>query len=448
MQKNVYYYNLIKRNYQFHNQLICLDMERSVDLIAAMLAVLRYNCAFMLIDQDIPEDRKRDLIKMAAPVGVLSCNKINFMYNSRCQSDENELLGYIVFSSGSTGVPKGVKISAKSLLHAVFTIFQNIDVLKTDRILAASSVSFDMFIVETIISLCNGIKVVLANEKEYKNPRRIIRLIYQQNVTVLQMVPSKMKMLLYSYNNKEWLRGVQVILLGGENPSQKLLQQIQMNTKADIYNLYGLTEDTIWSSIAKISEEGQVHIGKPIRGHTLFLLNDKMHPVQNNEIGELYLSGDGLSIGYINESMFLQPISLNGYSTLAMPTGDQFRFIHGNMVYIGRYDNQIKANGYRISPEEIENVVSEKCLIKLSLVTSFTNESGHTDLCLFFVSDTNLNPSSICNTLVKYLPNYMIPAFFFQINYFPLLPSGKINRKSTFYKELYDKKDRFQNCAI
>jgi len=423
--------------------LVCIDMERSVDMVAAMLAVLSGGCCFMLLDRALPLERRLRLKSLADPSIVVTEAGCFAYENSGFYTDG---LAYITFTSGSTGQPKGICIGADSLLHAVRKMPTRLGIKEYDRILASSSISFDLFIFETIIALCNGLEVVLADGNEFSNPRLLGRLIKDTGVTVLQMTPSKLTMLMHyqSQWDKGWISGISTILMGGEQMGSDFLKKLMGLTSAKLYNLYGLTEDTIWTSAHLIDDPQEVYIGKPLPGRKLLVLNDsatmQLKEAGDGETGQVYLSGGGLCKQVLgvegdNDKGGKRLVSYDG--GYWYPTGDLAKKKNNRIIYIGRQDNQLKINGYRIEPEELESQALKIMDMHKAMVASFVNRLGSQQLCLFYTASREICPNEIYDCFVQSLPGYMIPVYYFQLDEFPELTNGKVDRKSEKYMETF-----------
>jgi len=347
-------------------------------------------------------------------------------------------VAYIIFTSGSTGLPKGICISFNSLYEAITVIPDACGLKEHDCILASSSVAFDPFILETIIAICRGLTVVLANDSEYNNPRQILRCISEYNVNIFQTVPSKLKMVISCDPDYKKLTSIERYLLGGEPPSKKEVDFIREHSNASIYNLYGLVEDTIWSSVADITNSDIYDINSVIIGHEIYLLDDNLNETRVNEIGEIYLGGNGLCIDMLNCPNKEERILYSGNKKLYR-TFDLGKKIEGNKIlYLGRNDNQIKINGNRLNPEEVELIVNRLSFIKCSVVKMIKNDKGVDLLCLFYTGDYKEDTSILIKKYLKeYLPQYMIPTCYFWMEEFKYLSSGKINRNAADFETEY-----------
>lgn len=208
---------------------------------------------------------------------------------------------YIIYTSGSTGDPKGVLITQESLMNLIRNGTEEVGINFGKTIACISNISFDMSVPETILPLCKGLTVVLANEKEQINPVLMKKLIINNNVDILLIPPTRLEYLLSYNNDYVFLKRLTTVLLGAENISYNLLELIKTNSSAKIYNLYGPTEITAFATYCNLTKANDIHIGKPIKNMNVFILNEKQQKLGVNEKGEIYISGIGVGKGYVNK---------------------------------------------------------------------------------------------------------------------------------------------------
>ena len=280
--------------------------------------------------------------------------------------------------------------------------------------------------------------MVLADENEQSNPKIIGKLIQENNIDMIQMTPSRMQILFYFDKELTCLKNIKTIMLGGEAFPYKLLKALQEKTTAQLYNLYGPTETTIWSTISNLTNDKIVHIGKPIKNTKVYIIDEQYNEVLYGEAGELYIEGIGLAKGYINrddltrEKFVILPKISN--STLYR-TGDYVRYLpDGNLEFIGRIDNQVKIRGYRIELEEIEKRVSLFVGVLQAVASVYTNENDSI-ICLHYTSDVEVDEQIIKKFISEKLPEYMVPNLLFRVSQFDYTPNGKINRKELKYEK-------------
>ena len=375
----------------------------------------------------------------------------------------------MIYTSGSTGQPKGVQVSHRSVVNCLWSLRQQLEITENENFLAITTLSFDIATLELYLPLIHGARVVLASRDEALDGAQLLRRMTECGATAMQATPSGWNLLL----DAGWRAGEKFkILCGGEVLSRKLADQL-LDSGASLWNLYGPTETTIWSTIAKIERDGSpVLIGRPIANTQIYILDSCLQPVPVGVHGELYIGGDGLARGYLNrpeltaEKFVVNPFSSQPGARLYR-TGDRARYLpDGNIEFLGRVDNQVKIRGYRIELGEIETILNQHASVKESVViaSSFppprrgrikmgvtpltSSVREETPLSLPSVegegvsqSDRNLIAYLVPNTekplatelrsfLKEKLPDYMIPSWFVFLDALPLTPNGKIDRNA------------------
>lgn len=351
-------------------------------------------------------------------------------------SNRDGELAYVIYTSGTTGYPKAVAIRRVGLSNCMEGIHQIIKFKAGNKIACFTSVSFDIFMLESVLALYLGLTVVLANDHEYNNPRKMIDLIIRHKIQVLQMVPSRLRMIQAIDDNFYCLKNIETILVGGEAfPETLLLKLKDVNKNLQIYNMYGPTETTIWSTISNLNRKICVDIGKPIKRTKLYLLNEDMLEVQSGEIGEIYISGEGLAKGYVNDAELTEKTFVKleiDDLVMAYRTGDLGQYdANGNLLCLGRKDEQIKLRGYRIELSDIdENIIKVKGISEAAACFDDKNEK----IILFYSGSRQLENELIRQYAKSVLPRYMIPSSFQFIDSLLYTSSGKIDRKGLLEK--------------
>lgn len=437
--------------------LICPRTER---LLITILALLEENITFLPIDVTIcPADRVRYMLDNANISKIITFGSIEFQTDNNItiinldKADMNEEnvcneeyeedgkdneLAYILYTSGSTGNPKAVEVTTKGLENFLIGVPEKIDFLKSDIIACLTNFTFDIFFLESVLALSRGLQVVLVNDVDSKNPRRISELIMNHHVTMIQMTPSRMK-LLYLYDKSlSCLKQVQTIMLGGEKLPDSMLKILQESTNARIYNMYGPTETTIWSTISELTDSASVNIGEPIRNTTIYLLNDTLEIVSDNEIGEICIAGDGLAKGYINNeeqtNKHFVLLDTGKEQVKIYRTGDLGQYNEKNeLIILGRIDTQVKIRGQRVELDEIDNVLVNFVDIENS-VTCYIQEHDMDGLITYYVASEDIDNTCIIDFLASKLPAYMVPRIYIKIPSLIYTISGKVDRKSIIAK--------------
>jgi amino acid adenylation domain-containing protein len=426
------YISFKKKYEQFDsNQTVAIFMHRSPRLIFAMLMLMERNCTFILIDPLYPNERIKYILENSKCDAVFTDGGIEIRENNSCEGNID--LAYLIYTSGSTGKPKGVEIRRESLINFIDGIAEVIDFSPTKRITCLTTVSFDIFLLESLMAIYKGLTVILATEDEQRNPKLMANLIKNNNTDMIQITPSRMQLLLNHDKELSCLVNIKEIMIGGESFPLSLLQILQEKTTAKIYNMYGPTETTIWSTVSDLTNKNRIDIGHPIKNTKIYIVDEDLSILTNQETGEICIAGKGLANGYIG----LKALTNEKFINLPqMPdvkvyrTGDVGRWLpDGNIEYLGRLDNQVKIRGYRIELEEIESYINQCDGIMQSVV--ITLETSETDKILeaFYTSEKNILSKDIENYLSQKLPNYMIPTIFKRVENFIQTANGKIDRK-------------------
>ncbi|EQB89765.1 hypothetical protein M918_18990 [Clostridium sp. BL8] len=359
-----------------------IEFSKKIHTIENELTKFRYDC---VIEVSKSHSRKCIDKKYKYQHGLMDLMKYkNIPYISNIKSSD---LAYILYTSGSTGKPKGVEVQHKAVVNFINGIVSSINFTNKNAILCATNISFDIFVLETLLPLILGLKIVIADEEEQINPQLLKKLIHDWNIDVLQVTPSRMQMIINEDKAVEELKKLKIILVGGEPLKETLLKSLSQTTNASIYNMYGPTETTVWSTFSKQSFTEQITIGKPINNTQIYILDKYMKLVPIGTSGEMYISGDGLAKGYVNnteltaEKFIKNPFKLQGKM---YKTGDFARWLpDGNIEFLGRIDNQVKIRGFRIELGEIENRLLQHEYIKGVVVLVKENKKNDKkDMCL------------------------------------------------------------------
>lgn len=370
--------------------------------------------------------------KIICPNVIVVENDANVDFDFGTQTSDNDV-AYIIYTSGSTGKPKGVQVTYTALLNFIDGISDVIDFTIGKRIACFTTVSFDIFFLESTMALLKGLIVVLANEQERKNPKLVAKIIKENKINMIQMTPSMMQLLLNFDSRLECLKNVGEIMLGGEVLPIKLLQTLQHQSVAKIYNMYGPTEATIWTSVSDLTYKKQIDIGVPIKDTEIYIVDEDLFVLPNGRSGEICIAGKGLAKGYWERE------DLNSQSFTYLPqnptiriyrTGDIGRYLSNREIeFLGRKDNQIKINGYRIELEEIESYLNRIDVINQAIVTVVEQENNRKMLVAYYQSASNIKESVLIDYLSQSLPSYMIPKIYRRVESFIYNSNGKVDRK-------------------
>ncbi len=436
-------------------EVVGIMIPRSLNTLISMLAILKLGCAYLLIDYSLPKDRIIYMLENSnTNLLIINNETSSFEFENQVNLDEislvysNQNIGYksnpqspfsIIYTSGSTGTPKGVILTHLGVNNMVHNYIKILDINRCSTFLSISSVAFDMFIVETFITILTGKKLILSNEEQQKIPLLIHDLIKRYNVNFVLTTPSRINLMINQNLLKDLLT-IKIIQLGGEALTSELYNKLSKVTDAEIYNGYGPSEITACCSSKKVSNS-DISIGKPFNNFEIYILNRNSELCPIGIPGEICIVGDGLALGYINnknltaKSFVKNPI--NG--AMMYKTGDLGLLNENNeLEYIGRKDDQIKIHGLRIELSEIESKLLE---IKEISDCSVIYKKDKEYISAFIVSkEHDIDISNIRNSLRKTLPLYMIPKYITQIDALPITTNGKTDKKA-----LYSYEENFSN---
>ena len=457
---------LLRENGVTSNTIVGIMENRSFEMIIAILAVLKSGGCYIPIAPEYPDSRIKYMLDNSNASILLTekslQNKVDFdkkilyitldnskIYNSHKENLENiskpDDLSYIIYTSGSTGNPKGVMLTQKNLTNFYHSMVNRIDYLNSDKqrkIVSITTLSFDIFVFETLISLTRGLRLYITDYYEQKITSKLERLIKDHNIEILQTTPSVMKFHIENLSNPQNLSTLKYIMLAGEQLPKSLVDTIKsICPKCTVYNGYGPSETTIFSTTANVTDLSQITIGKPISNTQIYILNNYGKLLPKNYLGEIYISGDGVGLGYLNrEDLTSEKYLKNPFhsNSIMYKSGDLGFWEDSGFLYCkGRCDHQIKINGLRIELGEIEEKINSffsDNSAKSAVIVKQNDKS--TTLNAFIQAPTSIDISSLKKYLLSYLPNYMIPNTFTFVPNLPFTPNGKIDRKALVNYEI------------
>ncbi|KAF2469221.1 nonribosomal peptide synthetase 7 [Lindgomyces ingoldianus] len=436
-----------------------IALERSVDLVVVLLAVLKTGAAYVPIDPAFPADRISYMIDDARPklivVGASTQDALSSWGGARLSIDEArdnmansdaeksnlevdvraDDLAYVIYTSGSTGKPKGVEISHGALSNLLCSMQREPGCSGTDRLLAVTTISFDIAALELFLPLLCGAITVVAQAHEVKDPGAVLGLIQRHGITMMQGTPATWQMLLDAGWQGE--PHLSKILCGGD-ALPRLLAERLLPCAGSVWNMYGPTEATVWASVWQVRQGQDIVIGRPIANYRLYVLGEDLSPVPLGCDGELYIGGAGLAKGYHNKPEMTRSRFLDNpfHEGLLYCTGDLARFQYPETLSVlGRADGQVKVRGYRIELGDIEAAITNHSDISEAVVVSRDDR-----LVAYYMRDANVSTprdageptldNSLRLFLSERLPAYMMPAFFVEMEAFPLTLNNKIDRKA------------------
>ena len=419
--------------------IVAFLLPRRSYLLAAMLGALKSGAAYLPIDPDHPQDRIEYMLSdSGAKLCITEENIYDLLANENSHNPnvniERNNYCYCIYTSGSTGNPKGTLLTHKNVTNYVNNNNNVVHkIIKSDyqRIISVTTVGFDIFVTESLLPLTNGMEILLASESQAKLQSELNSLIQAYPVDVLQTTPTKMKSLIADKAQLNYLKQIRVIILGGEALDEVLVRELQEITSAEIYNIYGPTEATVWVTNVRISHANDITIGKPVANTQIYIVDKYMEPTPIGVTGELCIAGDCVGVGYLNRpeltaEKFIDNPFGNGK---IYKTGDLAYWREdGNIVYVGRNDFQVKIRGLRIELEEIENAICGVNGISQTVVVVRKNNEGRLLICAFYTG-IQIDAKEIRSIIGNKLPKYMLPHIFSHLDEIPLTTSGKINRK-------------------
>ena len=439
-------------NKELHQKHIYVYSDKNLDLIIILLAVLKSGNVYIPIPLTTPQKNIDLIFKNSAdpivittiklssylkktsirPKNVLFLEKINLKNNTKnIRSPYNlmlEDLAYILFTSGTTGIPKGVPIKHKGIPNLISYTISKLKVNSKSRILAFASIGFDASIWEILTTLAAGASLHIPNSNELLSGHTLKETITKNKISCVILPPSALQTI-----SQYYFYTLKTVVTGGEYCSKELAKQ--WADKVRLINAYGPTETTVCVTMAIIKNlQTSPPIGKPISNTKIYILDKNKHLVPVGVPGEIHISGKGLSPGYLNNHELTQKYFLiNPYETneVMYSTRDLARWLpNGDIEYIGRIDNQVKIRGFRIELEAIETQILHIPSIEQCVVTVQENLIfGKYILAYIIGKKIIINSSKIKEILKKHLPDYMIPNFFIVLNTLPMTSNGKINRK-------------------
>ncbi|AMS13097.1 hypothetical protein A3218_01715 [Pseudomonas chlororaphis] len=441
---------------------VALCMQRSGDLVAALLAVFKAGAYYIPMDPGFPAQRLQHMLEDARPAFMLvdslaglpqglgldgtvlldlaarsseieACSPDNVPCQSRMQDS-----AYVIYTSGSTGRPKGVQISHQALSNFLQSMGREPGLSAQDLLLAVTTVSFDIAALELYLPLVNGACVVLASREAAMDGLHLQRLLDEQRITLMQATPTTWQMLVSSgWAGKPDLR----ILCGGEPLPRSLARELLARSR-ELWNLYGPTETTIWSCVERVDGQGEsaiVPIGKPIQNTSLHILDAALAQVPPGVAGELCIGGEGVASGYLNRPELNAEKFIQTATGRVYRTGDQARLtLQGQLEFLGREDGQLKVRGFRIEAGEIENVLRSHPQVRDGVVTLRQRGTGgdaegvltaYLVLAAPAVLDEALK-AELRQLVARDLPAYMVPSLYVRLDALPLTPNNKIDRKA------------------
>ncbi|HKO80261.1 MAG TPA: amino acid adenylation domain-containing protein, partial [Chitinophagaceae bacterium] len=472
-QQKISYKDLDEKSSQFANlllkqggttgQAIGLAVDRSPEMIIALLAIMKSGAAYVPLDPEYPRERVEYMLQDSNAKILITSKK----YSHHFKSDATELiiedclsqlsqfsnefpsinlngsdLAYILYTSGSTGKPKGVQIKHHNLVNFLLSMQKMPGISANDSLLAITTISFDIAGLELYLPLVSGAKVVLADTETAKDAYRLLALIKEKNITMMQATPSTWRMLLDSGWNKPFDF---TVLCGGEALPKDIADKL-VGLCSSLWNMYGPTETTIWSTVKQITADSpSITIGRPIDNTQVYILDEYLKNVPAGATGEIFIAGDGVAKGYFHKpeltaERFLPNPFTTDSTTKMYRTGDLGKFLeNGEILCLGRIDQQVKVRGHRIELGEIEYSLGKLEGIKEAVVVATEDIPGNQKLAAYVIPeqqnkkinyDSKEQKLKWRDAIKEVLPHYMVPNDWIILTEFPLTPNNKIDKKA------------------
>ncbi|MFB7738713.1 amino acid adenylation domain-containing protein [Streptomyces sp. NPDC056112] len=438
---------------------VAVSLPRGLDLVVALLAVLKSGAAYIPLDPAYPAERVRHILTDGSPALVLTTSELArelpVPAGAETVAVDDPALGariavlpdtdlpgtahgdhpaYVIYTSGSTGRPKGVVVTRANIANFVRDMRERLPVTEADVLVAVTTVAFDIAGLELYVPLVAGARLVLAATEQVRDVDELAKLITGMGATVVQATPTLWQALVSGHPDA--LTGLRV-LVGGEALPTGLAARLR-ELSAGVRNMYGPTETTVWSTTAALDDRpGAPVIGRPIANTRVYVLDARLAPVPAGVAGDLYLAGDGVARGYLGrpgltgERFVADPFGPAG--TRMYRTGDIARWnTAGELEFVGRADDQVKVRGFRIEPGEIEAVLAAHPALAHATVVAREDGEGDKRLVAYLVAAAGREvpaAAELREQAARVLPDHMIPAAFVALDALPLTPNGKVDRK-------------------
>tara|TARA_R110002096_G_scaffold68159_5_gene164803 strand:- start:43287 stop:48545 length:5259 start_codon:yes stop_codon:yes gene_type:complete len=463
--ETITYHNLLQKSNKMANYLwkegirpgtiVAISLERTPELIITLLAILKCGGIYLPLDPKFPQSRLEFMLNDSEAKFLITSKKLSeylpkftktiLIQDALSSFDkeikdiqnitvEQESVAYMLYTSGSTGKPKGVTVTHKNLVNFLFSMAIEPGIKETDKLLSITTISFDIAGLELFLPLIKGAKLVLADDDTARDGKLLLDLLKKEDITILQATPTTWQMLL----DIGWTQPLPLkALCGGEAMPLNLAHQL-IDKCDELWNMYGPTETTIWSSVKQIKADDKlITVGKPIANTQIYLLNEKRELVKPGEIGEIVIGGDGVSQGYWKRpELTAEKFISNSFSKqpkdILYRTGDLGKILPNNDIQcLGRIDQQVKIRGHRIELEEIESVINDLAGIKQSVVIASNHLGNGTRLVAYIKAEAKFQDiNAIRNKLTEVLPDILCPSYFVFLDEFPVTPNGKIDKKN------------------
>ncbi|WP_024120185.1 surfactin non-ribosomal peptide synthetase SrfAC [Bacillus halotolerans] len=436
---------------------VALYTKRSLELVIGILGVLKAGAAYVPVDPKLPDDRISYMLTDSGAACLLTHQEMKeqasqlpftgqtliiddpIRFEEEASDPETAIApddaAYIMYTSGTTGKPKG-NITTHANIQGLVKHVDYMTFSEKDTFLSVSNYAFDAFTFDFYASILNGARLIIADENTLLDTDRLTSLIRQENVSVMFATTALFNLLTDA--GEDWLKGLRCVLFGGERASVPHVRKaMRIMGPGKLINCYGPTEGTVFATAHVVHEIPEsissLPIGKPISNASIYILNESNQLQPFGAVGELCISGMGVSKGYVNrDELTKQKFTANPFKPgeTLYRTGDLARWLpDGTIEYAGRIDDQVKIRGHRIELEEIEKQLQEYPGVKDAVVVVDRRESGDASINAYLVNRTQLSAGDVKAHLKKQLPAYMVPQTFTFLDELPLTTNGKVNKR-------------------
>jgi len=422
-----------------------LCASRREQTLAGIFGILQTGAAYVPVDPTSPAERLNFTLRDAGVRVVVTEGHLHGLVEIRgldfVDLDESlpeapaeftpfesapDDLAYVIYTSGSTGQPKGVRIPQRALANFVRSMASEPGIMEDDVLLALTTFSFDMCILEVFLPMITGATMVIASDEMRRDGRLLATEIARTGITVMQGTPGTWRLLRETgWEGRDGLK----ILTGAEPVPRALINDLAGRC-GSLWAMYGPTETTVWSTCIRLGAgTGPVPIGRPIDNTCVYVFNEDLQLLPDGEVGELFIGGDGVALGYhlrpeLTAEKFVSDPFVPGAKIYR--TGDLARWRDGILEFVGRMDSQVKIRGYRVELGEIENRIERFAGVRQAVVVLRQESSGAHRLVAYLHGSADL--SEIRSRLAETLPDYMVPSVFLPVEAFPLNGNGKVDR--------------------
>ena len=470
--------NLLATNVEKNKNIVTI-LENGIELVQAAVGIMKGGCVFVPVDSNYPDNRIRMMIEKVDTSWIVTTSyhfdklqrlfgqelqhiriilidgeefelidaniKVYYLkdYNDTAMIWERNPYSYIYFTSGSTGTPKAILGRHRSLKHFIDWEIREFQIDKNCIGSQFTSPSFDPFLRDIFVPLCAGGTVCIPENRGLLfSSQELKQWISINKITLIHIIPTLFRVLMEEVSSASSFPSLKYVVLAGEllrgQDVKKFLNIFEK--RIHLINLYGPSETTLAKMYYRIQPDDEkrltIPIGKPIDSTQILILDTGMQPIPMGSIGEIYIRTPYISAGYykdkdLNRDAFIKNPFNSNKNDILYKTGDKGRLLaSGDFEIIGRMDNQVKINGIRIEPEEIENRLISYPDIKQAVIVAHENDLGDKYLSAYIVSDEDVSSNELRQRLLESLPDYMIPLYFVRMDKFPLTPNGKVNRQA------------------